>query len=65
MTWDIKYSKRANDFIDEHNIRVKIREAIKDFIFKITGSNINFSLTLTLPALQCRFPRELLLTVQG
>ncbi len=43
MTWDIKYSKRANDFIDEHNIRVKIREAIKDFIFKITGSNININ----------------------
>ncbi len=43
MTWGIKYSKRANDFIDEHNIRVKIREAIKDFIFKITGSNININ----------------------
>lgn len=43
MTWGIKYSKRATDFIDEHNIRVKIREAIKDFIFKITGSNININ----------------------
>jgi mRNA interferase RelE/StbE len=41
MNWDIEYSKRANDFIDEHRIREKVRDSIKNFILKITGSNIN------------------------
>ncbi|MBI4848578.1 MAG: hypothetical protein HY808_08415 [Nitrospirae bacterium] len=41
MKWDIEYSKRANDFIDEHKIRDKTRDSIKDFILKITGANIN------------------------
>lgn len=39
--WNIEYSRRANDFIDEHGIREKVRDSIKNFILKITGSNIN------------------------
>lgn len=41
MKWGIEYSKRANDFIDEHKIRDKTRDSIKDIILKITGANIN------------------------
>lgn len=41
MKWDIEYSKRADDFIKEQGLRDRIRNVIKDFILKITGSNIN------------------------
>jgi len=41
MNWNIEYSKRANDFIEEHGIRERVRESIKNFILKITGLNIN------------------------
>ncbi|MBI5057514.1 MAG: hypothetical protein HZB61_12950 [Nitrospirae bacterium] len=41
MNWDIEYSKRANDFIEEQGIRDKVRASIKDFILRITGLNIN------------------------
>ena len=41
MNWNLEYSKRADDFIEEHGIREKVRESIKNFILKITGSNIN------------------------
>jgi mRNA interferase RelE/StbE len=41
MNWNIEYSKRADNFIEEHGIRDNIRESIKSFIFKITGLNIN------------------------
>lgn len=43
MSWNIEYSKRSNDFIEEHGIREKVRESIKSFILKITGSNININ----------------------
>ena len=41
MKWNIEYSKRANDFIDEHGIRDKVKYSIKGFILRITVSNIN------------------------
>ena len=41
MTWQIEYSKRADDFIEEHGIKDVARESIKNFVLKITGSNIN------------------------
>ena len=41
MNWNLEYSKRADDFIEEHGIREKVRESIKNFIHKITGLNIN------------------------
>ncbi len=41
MKWGIEYSKRADDFIKEQGLRDRIRNAVKDFILKITGSNIN------------------------
>lgn len=41
MSWNIEYSKRANDFIEEHGMSDKIRESIKNFILRITGSNSN------------------------
>ena len=44
MSWNIEYSRRANDFIEEHGIREKVRESIKSFILKITGSNINLDI---------------------
>ncbi len=44
MNWNIEYSKRADDFVGEHGIREKVRESIKSFILKITGSNINLDI---------------------
>lgn len=44
MKWEIEYSKRADDFVEEHGIREKVRESIKSFILKITGSNINLDI---------------------
>ena len=44
MNWKIEYSKRADDFVEEHGIREKVRESIKSFILKITGSNINLDI---------------------
>ena len=41
MKWSIEYSKRANDFIEEHGIKDKIKDSINGFILRITGSNIN------------------------
>jgi mRNA interferase RelE/StbE len=41
MSWDIEYSKRANDFVEEQRIRDKVTASIKDFILRITGLNIN------------------------
>ena len=41
MKWNIEYSKRARDFIEEHGIRDKVRDAVNGFILRITGSNIN------------------------
>jgi mRNA-degrading endonuclease RelE of RelBE toxin-antitoxin system len=44
MKWAIEYSKRANDFIEEQGIQDKVRGSIKDFLLKITGSNINIDI---------------------
>lgn len=41
MNWNIEYSRRADDFTEEHRIKDKVRESIKNFILKVTGSNIN------------------------
>jgi mRNA interferase RelE/StbE len=41
MSWNVEYSKRANNFIEKHGMSDKIRESIKDFILRITGSNSN------------------------
>jgi len=41
MSWKIEYSKRADDFSEEHSIKDTVRESIKNFILKITGLNIN------------------------
>jgi len=41
MKWSIEYSKRANDFIEEHGIRDKVKDSLNGFILRITGSNIN------------------------
>ena len=41
MKWNIEYSKRARDFIEEHGIRDKVRDSVNGFILRITGSNIN------------------------
>ncbi len=41
MKWTVEYSKRANAFVEEHGIRDKVRESIRSFILRITGSNIN------------------------
>ena len=40
MKWTVEYSKRANVFIEEHGIRNKVRDLIRNFILRITGSNI-------------------------
>ena len=40
MKWNIEYSKRARDFIEEHGIRDKVRDSVNGFILRITGSNI-------------------------
>lgn len=41
MKWDIEYSKRADNFIEEQEIGDKVKESIRDFILKISGLNIN------------------------
>ena len=41
MKWIVEYSKRADSFIEEHNIENKVRDSIRDFILRITGSPIN------------------------
>jgi len=41
MKWSIEYSKRANDFIEEHGIRNKVKDSLNSFILRITGANIN------------------------
>lgn len=41
MKWEIEYSKRADNFIEEHGIKDIVRKSIKNFILKITGLNIN------------------------
>lgn len=41
MKWNVEYSKRAKDFIEKHGIENKIRDSIRNFILRITGSNIN------------------------
>ena len=41
MKWNIEYSKRARDFIEEHGVRDKVRDSVNGFILRITGSNIN------------------------
>ena len=41
MKWNIEYSKRARDFIEEHGIRDKVRDSVNGFILRITGLNIN------------------------
>ncbi|HZX35115.1 MAG TPA: hypothetical protein VFF54_01305 [Thermodesulfobacteriota bacterium] len=41
MKWNIEYSKRANDFIEGHGIRDKVKDSVISFILKITGSNVN------------------------
>lgn len=41
MKWTVEYSKRASSFIKEQSIEAKVRDSIRDFILKITGSSIN------------------------
>ncbi|MBI5874401.1 MAG: hypothetical protein HZB81_00870 [Deltaproteobacteria bacterium] len=41
MIWNVEYSRRANNFIEEHGMRDRVKESIKNFILRITGSNIN------------------------
>ena len=41
MKWTVEYSKRADAFIKEQQIHEKIRDSLRDFILKISGSNIN------------------------
>jgi mRNA interferase RelE/StbE len=44
MKWEIEYSKRADNFIEEHRIKDIVRESIKNFVLKITGANINIDI---------------------
>jgi len=41
MKWAIEYSRRANDFIEEQEIHDKVRDSLRDFILKLSGSSIN------------------------
>ena len=41
MKWSVEYSKRANDFIEKHGLKDKVQNSIRNFILRITGSNIN------------------------
>jgi hypothetical protein len=41
MKWTIEYSRRANDFIEEQDIQDKVTSSLKDFILRMSGSNIN------------------------
>ncbi len=54
MRWQIDYSRRARDFIEEHRIEDIVREAIKNFILKITGSNLNIIVHFNISPLTVR-----------
>lgn len=41
MKWTVEYSKRAISFIEEQGIEANVRNSIRDFILKISGSSIN------------------------
>ncbi len=41
MKWTVEYSGRADAFIEEHGIRDKVRDSVRDFILRISGSTIN------------------------
>ncbi len=44
MTWRIDYSRDAEKFIKKQNIKVEIREALKKFLLKIKGEDVNINL---------------------
>jgi len=37
MKWSVAYSRRADDFINEHSIHDRVRDAVRKFILRITG----------------------------
>jgi len=41
MKWSIEYSRHADKFIEKEDIRVTVREQIKDFLKKMRGERIN------------------------
>ena len=41
MKWSVEYSKKANAFIEEHSIENKVKDSVRAFILKISGSTIN------------------------
>ncbi len=43
MSWTVEYSKRADNFIGEQGVEEEIRDALRDFVRKLTGLNVNIS----------------------
>jgi len=41
MKWSIEYSRHADKFIEREDIRVTVREQIKDFLKKMRGERAN------------------------
>jgi len=41
MKWSIEYSRHADKFIEKEDIRVTVRDQIKDFLKKMRGERIN------------------------
>jgi mRNA interferase RelE/StbE len=44
MKWKVRYSKEAEKFINEQDIRDKVRNAIRKFLQKMKGEDINIDL---------------------
>jgi mRNA interferase RelE/StbE len=44
MKWRIDYSREAEKFIRQHDIRDEVREEIKKFLLKMKGENVNIHL---------------------
>jgi mRNA interferase RelE/StbE len=43
MKWTVEYSKRAASFIEEQGIEARVRDSVRDFILRVSGSSININ----------------------
>ncbi len=44
MKWHVEYSKRADAFIEEQGLQNRVRDSLRDFVLKITGSAVNIDI---------------------
>jgi len=44
MKWKISYSKEAEKFINEQDIKAKVRNALKKFLQRLKGKHVNIDI---------------------